>query len=343
MTEIKNIIFNKFGSSAKYLFQDLIDREDTIDIDVNVPNSNKIVNFIRMVHTSQTIRRVVDIPGQSLWFDMRQLDKYAKNGVNFIFVNEALAFINMEVLNRMKKRYPASRFVLIMLDSMHANVRNLVTGRKLIKNFNWDLVLSFDSLDCQEFRFHPLEYKYFSTPKNMPENTKATRNLVYIGGAQPNDDRIDRLRNLHKYLQGSNISTRFVVTNMEDANDGIEYKKNSIPYDKYLEVLAQANVILEVLKPGQYDNTARYFEAIILNKKLLTNNPHYYRLPYYDPRWIRYFSKPEDISLKWLTEEDNVDYGYDGVSFSPNGIPDLIERYIGQSPSIQNTPIRVEV
>ena len=42
---MKNIIFNKYGSAAKNLFNDLIDLPETLDIDVNIPRKNKVVEL----------------------------------------------------------------------------------------------------------------------------------------------------------------------------------------------------------------------------------------------------------------------------------------------------------
>ncbi|MBQ1355435.1 MAG: hypothetical protein IIY72_03070, partial [Solobacterium sp.] len=85
----------------------------------------------------------------------------------------------------------------------------------------------------------------------------------------------------------------------------------------------------EVLKENQNYNSARYFEAVVMNRKLLSNNPNLTSLPYYDEKYMRYFSRPEEIDAAWLKDEAMPDYHYRG-DFSPANLPGLIERYLGK-------------
>ncbi len=327
---MKNIIFNKYGSTAKNFFKDLIESPDTLDVDVNVPCSNKLLDLLRMVHTSQTIRKHIDLPFQDIWFSMSRIKTFADEVSNFIFVSESLAFINMDVLKKIRRTYPKSRFVVVVFDSMHADVRNLVLGRKLILEFPWDLALSFNQEDCEEFGFKNLELMYFSIPEifKTGEQFDLKKDISYIGGAQPNDTRVPKIREIYRYLRGNNVDCNFVITNWPDQKDGIRYEKDYIPYEEFVRIENEGNCILEVVKDGQNFNTARYFEAILLNKKLLTNNPGLKFLPFYDERYMRSFETIYDIDPEWVKKIEPVDYHYNN-EFSPIHIPELIEKYLG--------------
>ena len=54
----------------------------------------------------------------------------------------------------------------------------------------------------------------------------------------------------------------------------------------------------------------RYKEAVMYNKKLLTNNSNVNLLPCYNPKYIKYFEKPEDIDIDWLLRREPVIYDY---------------------------------
>ena len=79
----------------------------------------------------------------------------------------------------------------------------------------------------------------------------------------------------------------------------------------------KGSVILEVVQEGQVAPTLRPYEAVIYNRKLLTNNPNIKKFPYWDSKYMRYFSCVEDIDWKWVKDNTEVDYKYDG-RFSPN-------------------------
>ncbi|MBQ3272300.1 MAG: hypothetical protein IJH44_03500 [Solobacterium sp.] len=328
---MKNIIFNKYGSAAKNLFNDLIDLPETLDIDVNIPRKNRVVEFIRLAHTSQRVRRHVHLPGQELWFSMDRINQFADERANFIFINETLAFINEDVLNKIRRHYPQGRFVLVVLDAMHANARNLVVGRPVILNWPWDLVLSFNQDDCDEYGFKNLELNYFSIPRvlrDMPPRLPE-RELVYLGGAQKNDTRVGKVRDIYACLSGQGVDCDFVITNWPEQNDGIQYEKDYVSYGELIRREYAGKCILEVLKENQNYNSARYFEAVVMNRKLLSNNPNLTSLPYYDEKYMRYFSRPEEIDAAWLKDGAMPDYHYRG-EFSPVHIPELIERYLGK-------------
>ena len=107
--------------------------------------------------------------------------------------------------------------------------------------------------------------------------------------------------------------------------EGINYILNGvIPYKTVLNNLQNSKCILEILRDKQRGPSLRYFEAVCYNKKLLTNNPAIIDFPYYDERYMRVFSKPEDIDINWIKEDiSNVDYHYKG-DFSPTKLIDYL-------------------
>lgn len=73
---------------------------------------------------------------------------------------------------------------------------------------------------------------------------------------------------------------------------------------------------MENVQPGQSGVTLRYYEAIVYNKKLLTNNKFVKRLPFYNPKFMYIYEKVEDIDIEWIKKEEMVDYKYND-EFSP--------------------------
>ena len=67
---------------------------------------------------------------------------------------------------------------------------------------------------------------------------------------------------------------------------------------------------------GQVALTLRPYEAVVYNKKLLTNNKTILSFKYYNPRYMHYFEKIEDIDWNWVARKEKVNYEYEG-DFSP--------------------------
>ena len=95
-------------------------------------------------------------------------------------------------------------------------------------------------------------------------------------------------------------------------------RKEFVAYDVILERTLAANVIIDIVD-NNAPITLRAYEAVVYNKKLLTNNKKILEFKYYDRRYIQYFEKVEDINWDWVKESVNVNYSYTG-DFSPAGV-----------------------
>ena len=82
--------------------------------------------------------------------------------------------------------------------------------------------------------------------------------------------------------------------------------------NKMLRKELEANCILEVLKGDAHSCTLRFWEAVMYNKKLYTNWKGVVNSPYYNPKYIKVFEKPDDIDLDFIRERLDVDYNYQG-------------------------------
>ena len=89
-------------------------------------------------------------------------------------------------------------------------------------------------------------------------------------------------------------------------------------YDDMLKKTLKANVILDIVK-GTAPITLRTYEAVVYNKKLLTNNPNILEFKYFDNDNIRYFEKTENIDYTWIKDLRRPNYKYRG-EFSPVNI-----------------------
>ncbi len=113
---------------------------------------------------------------------------------------------------------------------------------------------------------------------------------------------------------------RFYITGVDEKDKKLPIIYNHpISYADTLEYSFNTDCIFEVVKPGQTGITLRTCEAIIFNKKLLTNNKAIKDTPFYNEKYMSVFENEEDIDLNFILEKIDIDYNYEDW-FSPNVI-----------------------
>ena len=208
-------------------------------------------------------------------------------------------------------------FLLLVMDSYHASSPTIHDMKKdKIFDLNWNGIYTFDKFDANEFGWRYINNCYYSMGKFQKKLSvlPIVYDASFVGGLKGN--RTSVIKDLLKLFNMNNISHRFVVATMGFKSEELE-QYNSVKlvskWIKYTDVLKQSassNCIVEVLQENQQAQSLRYFEAIALNKKLLTNNSHIFELPYYDERYMKYFNDISDIDVEWLKKREKIDYGY---------------------------------
>ena len=205
---------------------------------------------------------------------------------------------------------------LLLLNSMDASSPNIRDFKNEIINGNWNEVYTYDKYDAEKYGWKYFGLNYFSNPKEV-KNISESSDIYFIGGLKGNREGLilDTFNILHS--NGVKCSFDLYCYSDEQFNESkykefINYYRKWKSYNEIQQQIIPTNCILEILQEGQRTQSVRYFEAIFYNKKLLTNNPNIFNLPFYDERYMHYFSKPEDIDLEWVRKYEEIDYGYNG-------------------------------
>ena len=81
---------------------------------------------------------------------------------------------------------------------------------------------------------------------------------------------------------------------------------------------------MDVVKQGQSGITLRICEALLFNKKILTNNQSIREMPFYDSRFIKVFTDISDIDISFIKDNAPVKYNIGSDYFSPQKIVQLL-------------------
>ena len=208
---------------------------------------------------------------------------------------------------------------VLMLGNAIANTIGKCTMSKL-ECFG-DFIFSFDPADSEKYGFIYTQNIYSKVIENT--ETEIVGDIYYIGRAK---NRMENLISVFEIIHENGVKSNYYIVgakpNEMRYSDNINYGEK-IQYIDSLKEMFKSNCILELVEEGQTGASLRYYEAVCYNKKLLTNNKNVVNLPFYNPKYIHVFEKPEDIDSDWVKERIPVDYGYDG-RFSPVHLLDKI-------------------
>lgn len=229
--------------------------------------------------------------------------KLKKNKVNYLIFSEDYFYqIDRSTLEKLRKQYKI-KTVLYVVNPIERRM-NLEWDKLSLYKQKFDLIITTDRKDARRYNiaFFPLFYS--AIPVNQSMGIKY--DCTFIGRDK---GRGDLIKKIDAEIKKRGLTSYFRL------RDGIDTKSSEeawIPYDKILGIVSQSNCLVEVLQENQSGISLRTMEAVIFNKKLLTNNKDIINYPFYDERYIRVFSDINDIDFDFVKERIDVCYNYHG-------------------------------
>ncbi len=324
---MKYIMILPYGESFwDNMCRDMVEAKRMTPYLLNKPCDSPLLNFIRRAHMSYKINQIVHLPCQEIWYPslLKMMDK----DTCVIFTTVVLRMVSTKFLEKI--RATGARMALIIVDSLHGSTAHISKALPKILGGVWDAVLSYDINDCKEYGFQYMPGTIYSMLKQV-KPASADSDMYFIGMNKAGRNAM--IEEIHRKCMEAGVQTDFHCIDypgvprkpyMENP-PGLYYRKRGIPYEDVVSHVLSTNCILEVVGKGQKVQTARYYEAVCYNKKLLTNNPSVRELSFYDPRYMQYFESVEDIDFSWVKEKAGIDYHYAG-EFSPLHILDRLDK-----------------
>lgn len=193
------------------------------------------------------------------------------------------------------------------------SIQKIPSQKDYIKKF--DICCSFDSEDCKKYNLKYITNFYF-----IKEHKKD--NNYDIGYLATYDKRIKETITLFNYFNENKISAMGKIFTYKSISIGeklptnIEVIHEIIPFSKSYKYYLDFKIILDIAHSNQKGLSFRPFEAIGLNKKLITTNQEILHYDFYNPNNIfvidnvKEFSIPENFISsdyeqpeKWIREK----------------------------------------
>ena len=225
-------------------------------------------------------------------------------------------------LKYLRRKYPHALLVKA--------IRDLASTQKLFKYFYeselFDYWMSFDAGDCKKYNMIP--FSEFESRIELSKNSDVESSDVFFTGRAKN--RLPKLIEAYDHLTSLGQNCLFFILGAKESEriqrDGIHYIDRMMSYRRMLEYSIKTKCLLDINQEGALGYTSRFLEAVIYNKKLLTDNSSVIATKFYKSNGIYYIDNVKDVDEKFFMQED-PNYNYN-EEFSPIHFINVITKEI---------------
>lgn len=337
MSHYNFVILGSENDIFRTSFKDVAQQENVAYLDDGISCRCPLYKLLHRLHFSRQINKLISIPFKNVWNSGKiafSLDN-SKPLCFILFTNWVRNDRQTKFISFLRKRYPRCKIVWFAQDIL-STVYNTYTRKnidvELLKS-KLDLTVSYDMGDAKKYglEYHPTVLSKIQ----IPSNSKYESDLFFIGKSKK---RLDLLIELSKGLKKYGVKCNFMVLGIspEEQKDPeyINYIEKPLTYHENLNYAVNAKCLLELMQPGAVGYTFRTSEALLYNKKLITNNQFVENAPFFSAENIIVM---KDLSEKWFKDVahkilDNKPVQYENIDIiSPKHLLAFIEEKIEQS------------
>lgn len=326
---------NKYGTIYEVLLDDVLNQENVYYLERTFVCNGKLFNIFKKIMFSTVLnKKFKEIPSRIAYrllsrkYALKKeintrLEQYEE--VKVIFFNASIKrYYSTKVLRNLKNT-DRVHFIMFFMDPTSIFASESVV--KIIEEEPclFEQIYTVDKQDSKD-----RGWIYWPTPYSKVDVSKKEKYDLYFCGATKNRHKL--IIDLIEIFKEKGINTKWDVfyikkkeRQLSELQSVLNIKsiEHMLCYRETIECLNQSQCILELITEGQSATfTLRDYEAVVYNKKLLTNNKKIFEFPYYDERFMKYFENINDIDFNWIKNPIDVEYNYKG-EYSPTN---LIER-----------------
>lgn len=303
------VVFATTTNLYRYMYQEMLqlnnvavywDKEDLLEL---LPiMERKIAN----IYLGKKLNKIFHMPKKKLWYfrAAKRIGFSNENPICFIWHNHYWTEIENGMVEYLKKKFPDSAHIYFFTDPWSVNKEKI----DFLKS-KMDIVSVFDpsiAVKCGITYFPNVYPSVDAEYEAEPEY-----DICFVG---QDKGREQELYEIARLCEEKGLKTAFYIgRKMGERKPGIRYIENKLPYKEVVNIVKRSKCVLELKVEPDCTCSLRVQEAVVFNKKLLTNNRNVSLMPCCDNvSGISYFEKPEEIDWKFLCDDKNVDYHYDG-------------------------------
>lgn len=271
------------------------------------------IRKLALIYMSRRLARYIKLPQKLLYpFYFKNIFDGTKP-ICFVILDRF--YMTGDYLAYLKKKYPTAKFAIIHRDLMRFCRNNAAEG--LMDNPIFDLEMTYDINEAEQFGMS--HFDEFESKIDVPKDDNYPISDVFFAGYVK--ERLPNLLKAYEIFTDAGLKVDYYLTGVKKEDrielPGVEYGESPITYSQMLYRTINSRCILEFVQDGAVGNTSRFLEAVIYNKKLITNNSSIEESKFYNKQYIQLVNNASDIDPSFVKSDTNsVNYHYKD-EFSP--------------------------
>lgn len=247
---------------------------------------------------------------------------FRKDTINCILmINSGFCYgYSKQYMEYIRTMVPNAYLVLYQMDPTD-KFYTMLYKEKVFDMF--DLVYNINKEDADRYQqeYWPL---VCSMDNGFEQEKKIPYDIYFCGFGT---DRSALMSKMYLEARTKDVRTKFLAYYFRPLNyEGVEDICEQMSYQQNLKYISESNCLLEIMHDDYDNQTLRYGEAVMYNKKLLSNNKKITTYPFYNEKYMKVFESIEDIDWEWIKRREDVEYHYHNEFSASLLIQDIDER-----------------
>lgn len=248
---------------------------------------SRVSNFLNKLFFKKNIKKIV--------LQKNVLDRLEKLGHQDIILIMRPDLLTKETHQKIKNL--TDQYITYIYDSC-----TRFPIEHLLQENIFDKIYSFDKKDCEKFGFNFITNYIYLDKKEIQPGTATSASVFIILSV---DERIKLLNKIANYLSENEIQYKFIITGKrkpKNLNTNIVYTSKPIFQKELQNVLENSTIYLDLIRNGHNGLSFRIFEALAMQKKIITTNKSISGYDFYNPNNILIIdeNKPLKIDSSFL-------------------------------------------
>lgn len=228
------------------------------------------------IHNSEKLNNIVNLPGRHIWskfFLDKKLgeDICADSHSILFFSGDHYALEQIGLFDYLRKKYPKAKLVFEFSDIVSLYEKEYPYFSIDIVRKQFDLLLTYNRIDAAKYSFPVMRpfcpsYDDVAVDEAIPES-----DIFFIGRDK---GRFEEIIQVYETFKDKDLIPDFYIVGIEEGrqkySDDIHYNE-TMDYLQVLKHVRRTKYVLNIVQPGSDGLTLRDYEAIGMNKKIITN------------------------------------------------------------------------